>query len=593
MEPEMPDPTRQPTPQDFERVNLLYQVGKVIHSTLDPQELLQLIVREAVGAMDASSGSVVLLNPTTGLLEINASHGLPAAAAELHLRPQEGITGWVIRTGKPALVLDVAEDERYIAMREGVVSELAVPLVVDGEIRGVLNLDSDQPAAFSNEDLNLLEELAEQAAAAIHHTWLYEQLRQKARMFEGLASIGQAVNSTLNLDDTLLVVTREAGQLMDAKVASLFLLDDGGELLELKASFGAGPDYVNRPPVRLSESLIGSVIRRRKPIQELDVAKSGRYVQSMLAHHEGLASLLSVPLLFGGTATGVLNIYSRAPHVFSDEEVRIVATLAELSAVAIEKARLYERIVDVEEQLRQSEQLSAIGLLAAEVAHEIRNPLTVMKMLFHSLDLKFPSGDPRNEDAKIMGQKIDHLNRVVDQILDFSRRAAPKFAQLQVNRLIDDLGLLTRHKLQAQRIEFVRETDPDIPELMADATQLEQAFLNLTLNAADAMPEGGRLTIFTRYRAAYEGQEAAVLLEFCDTGKGMTDAQQKAAFSSWFTADKTSGTGLGLAIVLRVIEAHGGKVSIRTKVGVGTTFVLELPLDSPMPEDEDAPPGPR
>jgi signal transduction histidine kinase len=590
----MPDPTHQPTPQDFERVNLLYQVGKVIHSTLDPQELLQLIVREAVGAMDASSGSVVLLNPTTGLLEINASYGLPAAAAKLYLRPQEGITGWVIRTGKPALVLDVAEDERYIAVREGVGSELAVPLVVDGEIRGVLNLDSDQPAAFSNEDLNLLEELAEQAAAAIHHTWLYEQLRQKARMFEGLAAIGQAVNSTLNLDDTLLVVTREAGQLMDAKVASLFLLDDGGELLELKASFGAGPDYVNRPPVRLSESLIGSVIRRRKPIQELDVAKSGRYVQSMLAHHEGLASLLSVPLLFGGTATGVLNIYSRAPHVFSDEEVRIVATLAELSAVAIKKARLYERIVDVEEQLRQSEQLSAIGLLAAEVAHEIRNPLTVMKMLFHSLDLKFPSGDPRNEDAKIMGQKIDHLNRVVDQILDFSRRAAPKFAQLQVNRLIDDLGLLTRHKLQAQRIEFVRETDPDIPELMADATQLEQAFLNLTLNAADAMPEGGRLTIFTRYRAASEGQEAAVLLEFCDTGKGMTDAQQKAAFSSWFTADKTSGTGLGLAIVLRVIEAHGGKVSIRTKVGVGTTFVLELPLDRPMPEDEDAPPpGPR
>ncbi|MGY8673265.1 MAG: GAF domain-containing protein, partial [Verrucomicrobiia bacterium] len=88
----MPDPTHQPTPQDFERVNLLYQVGKVIHSTLDPQELLQLIVREAVGAMDASSGSVVLLNPTTGLLEINASYGLPAAAAKLYLRPQEGIT---------------------------------------------------------------------------------------------------------------------------------------------------------------------------------------------------------------------------------------------------------------------------------------------------------------------------------------------------------------------------------------------------------------------------------------------------------------------------------------------------------------------
>jgi signal transduction histidine kinase len=591
----MPDSPEQsnPDPKEFRRVNLLYQIGKVIHSTLDPQEALQIIVREAVGAMQATSGSVVLLNPTTGLLEINASHGLPANAEDLHLHPAEGITGWVIRTGNPALIHDVAADNRYIAVRESVRSELAVPLIVDGKIRGVLNLDSDLPGAFSEDDQSLLEELAEQAASSIHHTWLYEQVRHKARMFEGLASIGQAVNSSLNLDDTLLVVTSEAGKLMDAKVASLFMLDDSGELLELKASFGAGADYVNRPPVRVSESLIGSVIRRRKPVQELDVGKSGRYVQNRLANDEKLASLLSVPLLFGGKATGVLNIYSRSPHVFSDEEVRIVATLAELSAVAIEKARLYERIVDVEEQLRQSEQLSAIGLLAAEVAHEIRNPLTVMKMLFHSLDLKFPPDDPRNEDAKIMGQKIDHLNLVVDQILDFSRRAAPKFAQLQINQLIDDLSLLTRHKLQAQRIELVRETDPEIPELMADATQLEQAFLNLTLNAADAMPKGGRLTISTHYRGNEDGKEPTVVLEFCDTGKGMTDAQQKAAFSSWFTADKTAGTGLGLAIVLRVIEAHGGTITIRSEVGAGTTFVLELPVERHLPDDGDTPTGPR
>src|SRR2546430_17533653 len=101
--------------------------------------------------------------------------------------------------------------------------------------------------------------------------------------------------------------------------------------------------------------------------------------------------------------------------------------LADLSAIAIEKARLYERIVDVEEQLRRNEKLSALGLLAAEVAHEIRNPLTVMKMLYHSLDLKFPGGDPRAKDAQIMGEKMEHLNRIVEQILDFSRTSQPQF----------------------------------------------------------------------------------------------------------------------------------------------------------------------
>src|SRR5207253_2403254 len=147
---------------------------------------------------------------------------------------------------------------------------------------------------------------------------------------------------------------------------------------------------------------------------------------------------------------------------FSNEEIRILSALADLSAIAIEKARLYERIVDVEEQLRQSEKLSAIGLLAAEVAHEIRNPLTVMKMLYHSLDLRFPHDDPRAKDVAIMGEKMDHLNKIVEQILDFARSNEPSFADVNINKLIDDLGLLTRHKLTNQNIELTRKLDPNL-----------------------------------------------------------------------------------------------------------------------------------
>src|SRR4029078_8266473 len=146
-------------------------------------------------------------------------------------------------------------------------------------------------------------------------------------------------------------------------------------------------------------------------------------------------------------------VYTSELHSFSNEEIRILSALADLSAIAIEKARLYERIVGLEEQGRQSEKLSVVGLLAAEVAHEIRNPLTVMKMLYHSLDLRFPPEDPRAKDVAMMGQKMDLLNKIVEQILDFARSAEPKLEPVNVNDLLDDLGLLTRHKLQNQKVE--------------------------------------------------------------------------------------------------------------------------------------------
>ncbi len=154
--------------------------------------------------------------------------------------------------------------------------------------------------------------------------------------------------------------------------------------------------------------------------------------------------------------------------------------------------------MDVEEQLRQNEKLSALGLLAAEVAHEIRNPLTVMKMLYHSLGLEFSPGDPRIKDDAILREKMEHLNKIVEQILDFARSTEPKLARVNVNQLLDDLALLIRHKLRNHQIEFVRRLAPDLPEIMADGTQLAQAFLNLTLNAVEAMPEGGRLSLTTR-----------------------------------------------------------------------------------------------
>src|SRR5216117_244233 len=538
----------------YERLNLLYQVSNVIHSTLEPHKALQLIVDEAVQLMRASSGSVALLNPTTGFLEIEAARGLPPAASKLKLKLGEGVTGWVARAGKPARVGDVSKDQHYVMVRKNVRSELAVPLEVNGEVRGVLNVDSDRLNAFSAEDQELLQELALPAAKVIHNTWLYEQLRLKARLFESLVSVGQTINSTLNLDEALKVITREAAQLMAGKMSALLLLDGNREWLDLRASCGAGEAYLNKPRLSAAESLLGIVVRRKKPLQVENVQTSSRYQHVDIARRGELVSLLSVPLVFGGQALGTLSVYTGKPHVFSNEEIRILFALADLSAIAIEKARLYERIVDVEEQMRQNEKLSALGLLAAEVAHEIRNPLTVMKMLYHSLDLKFPKGDPRARDAEMMREKMEHLNKIVEQILDFARTAEPEFVPVQLNELIEELGLLTRHKLTQQNIQLVHQLEPALPPVMADAPQLEQAFLNLILNAVEAMPNGGKLTLTSRALPAPEpgGKPAQVVVEFKDTGHGMTKEQRARAFTSLLKTTRPKGTGLGLAIVARI-----------------------------------------
>src|ERR1700733_1454174 len=553
-------------------MSLLYQVSNVIHSTLDSQEALQLIVSEAVRVMKASSGSLVLINPTTGFLEIHAAQNLSSAARKLKLRVGEGITGWVARHGKPALVGDVTQDARYVSVRRDVRSELAVPLEVQGEVRGVINVDSERVNTFTADDQELLQELALQAAKVIHNTWLYEQLRLKVMLFESLASVSRTINSTLNLDEALRAITREACELMRARMCSLMLLDESRAWLDLRASYGAGDAYIKKPRLGVEESLIGVVVRRKKPLQVANVQADTRYQNVELARREGLVSLLSVPLIFSGQTIGALSVYTARLYNFSNEEIKILGALAELSAIAIEKARLYERIVDVEEQLRQNEKLSVLGLLAAEVAHEIRNPLTVMKLLYHSLQLKFPSNDPRAKDAQIIDAKIEHLNKIVEQILDFARTTEPKFAPVNLNELIEELGLLVRHKLANQNIRLVRNLQNDLPLVSGDAPQLEQAFLNLILNAAEAMPDGGTLTI-----QSYTASATQVAIQFKDTGKGMSEELRQRAFTTVLATTKAKGTGLGLAIVGRIIETHHGIIQIKSRLGRGTSIVITLP----------------
>ena len=546
-----------------------------LRSLLTPRRAIRHFLRLAIGMTGASSGSFILLNPTTGLLDIEASYGIAVRARGVKLKPGQGITGWVATTGQAMRIDDVRKERRYVSINSRIRSEIAVPVERDGRILGIINLDSTRLAHFAPAHQATLEGLAAEAAEWLGHGWELLNLRARDQQLQTLVQMGRSIVSHTNLDEALSGIVRNGARLMKADVCSLMLLTPGREELVLRAAHGAGPRYENRAPLKVGESLVGVVVRRLKPISVLNVRTDPRYHETEMAHREDLMSLLSVPLVFGARAIGVLNVYMRRSHRFSNEEIRLLQTLADLSAVAIEKGRLLARVVDTEEALRQSERLSALGLLAAEVAHEIRNPLTVMQMLFHSLVVSTPMGAAARKDASIIEEKMRQMNRIVDQILSLVRSAEPIKEPVDVFQLVDDIILLVRHKLRRQGIGIRRAVAENLPPVHADRAQLEQAILNLVLNAVGAMPDGGVLWLGAGLEKSADA--AHVVLHVRDNGVGMTKAQADGLFAPFLTT-KPKGTGIGLALVRRILENHRGRIEVESKRKKGTKVRLFLPV---------------
>lgn len=541
---------------------------------LHPQKALKKILQAAMRETRASSGSFILLNPNTGLLDIEASFGLSKRSQQLKLRLGEGVTGWVASTGKPMRINDVRAEPKYVPINSRIKSEMAVPVEVQGHVVGILNVDSTRVNAFSEHEENRMMALAAEASEWLKHGWEISQLRIKGQQLTTLVDMGQMIVSESNLDEALQRIARDACRLMKTKLCSIQLLNDKGTELVLRAWHGAGSKYQNKPNLQVDESLVGVVVKKRRPLAVLNVREHHRYQHIDLARREGLVSLLAVPLIFGNDVLGVLCVYTEQLHRFSNDEIKLLSALADLSAVSIEKSRLLTRVVDMEEKLRASERLSALGLLAAEIAHEIRNPLTVMQMLFHALMESLPLNDAASRDSEVISEKMRQMNRIVDQVLTFARSSEPTKEKVDPKALLDDISLLIRHKLSQHQIEIKRVVGSDLPLLKADRAQLEQAILNLVLNAVDAMPRGGIL----RLSATTEifDERPHIVLSIKDNGQGMTKEQTERIFAPFLTY-KQHGTGIGLAIVRKIVENHQGKLQLESKVGKGTQFKLFLP----------------
>jgi len=247
--------------------------------------------------------------------------------------------------------------------------------------------------------------------------------------------------------------------------------------------------------------------------------------------------------------------------------------------VRIKLSTAYQEVVrrlrENEEQLIQAEKLTSLGQMAASIAHEINNPLAGVLMYTKLLAKKITGGTFRKEESldylSKMETEVGRCSRIIRNLLDFARQTEPTLRPVDINRVMEQVLSMVGHQAQLQNIEMVKEFSPSLPNVVADFDQLQQIFTNLTLNAIQAMPDGGRLTIRS---SAVDGE---VRVDVQDTGCGISKENMGRLFTPFFTTkEKGKGVGLGLAVVHGIIERHKGRIKVQSEVGKGTTFSVYL-----------------
>jgi signal transduction histidine kinase len=240
-------------------------------------------------------------------------------------------------------------------------------------------------------------------------------------------------------------------------------------------------------------------------------------------------------------------------------------------------APLRLKLVESQSLLERREKLASLGLLAAGVAHEIRNPLTAIKAALFIQQKQFPPGSREHADSQLVEREILRLERIVNEFLQFARPTEPRRTEVDAVALLREVGTLLTPQLARHNIQL---TVADAPALrvQADAAQIKQVLINLIQNAADAIGENGavRLTVRAERKRLGGREQAAAILEVSDNGKGMSPEVQQRLFDPFFTTKET-GTGLGLSIAAGIIEKHGGALQYQSWPGRGTTFGIILP----------------
>jgi two-component system, NtrC family, sensor kinase len=381
---------------------------------------------------------------------------------------------------------------------------------------------------LSSEDLELLSTIAGYVAVAVENARLYQSLEQKAAQIERLKDFSENIIESLNIG----IVTVDLENRVESWNPPLeYLLDvKRGEAIGRKLRDVLPPDLAAEISARSEDGHVTSVYK--------------------------------FPLNLRAGRRLVVNV-SLAPLVGKD-------------GVRLGRLVLIDDItqrVRLEEQFVQTEKLTSLGLLAAGVAHEVNTPLAVISNYIQMLAKQIPGDDPRQKTIERIVKQTFRASEIVNNLLNFSRTGGADFSEVNLNLILDETLTLVQHPFRTARVNVLRNYGNGLPAVLGSTTRLQQVFLNLFMNARDAMPGGGMLEVRT---GAHNG---SVEVEITDTGMGISEDDLNRIFDPFFTT-KTSGrgTGLGLSVSYGIIKEHAGKVDVRSTPGKGTSFRLEFPV---------------
>lgn len=465
----------------------------------------------------------------------------------------------------------LARSFQYIALN--------VPIKIGERVLGSLSAINPQTGSFNLTDQQLFETLANQAAVALENLRLIEVERQAHQTAELLRAAGLALTQTLNLDTILQTLLDYLNQLIPYDSAVILLKTPKGQL-QTQAHRNTSTPLIS-PAV-----LVKQLLAQQTTIFIADTRQHPAWKTNTL-----VGSWLGVPLIASGTCLGIYSLAHTTPHAFTPEHQRFAETVATQAALAIQNALLYQDLQEhiqvmekTQNQLVLSEKMAAVGRLAASLAHEINNPIQAvlgcltlaMEKLEAEQDL-----DAVDKYLTIVQSEMNRVSLIVRNMRDFYRPAAEKMLPTDLDTTLESVLKLVTKQLEHQRVQVEQKSNDVLPTILANENQLKQVFLNLVLNALDAMPRGGTLKIETGLAEMKPVGSArsvpAVCVVFTNRGIPIPPERLPRIFEPFFTT-KEQGSGLGLSISYGIIQAHSGEITVTSNAKNGTTFTILLPV---------------
>jgi signal transduction histidine kinase/putative methionine-R-sulfoxide reductase with GAF domain len=556
-----------------DRLTALLEAGIALSSELSLDAVLQKIVeiaREVIGAEYVALGVV----GEDGALTQFFFTGTDAETAERigELPTGRGVLGMIVEQGKPLRLRNVSQHPQFSgfpAHHPPMKSFLGVPIVVRGKVFGRLYMAEKQDAdEFTEEDERLALTLATQAGVAVENARLYEDIQRLATSLEDkvkarTAELAERNRQLLHLNEELTRLQELHQAVVESIPSSVLIFDRDLNLVY------ANPIYFhlwNRPP-----DIVGKNIRDLFPPETLrregweakmrQVLKSGKpLAETNFRHHAR----------------------PRGETIINYDMIRLTGKSRKDDKLLLILDDVTEQ-VNLQRQLVQSEKLAAMGLLSAGVAHEIRTPLSVIRLAAYDVREMLNEATQANRLRHIMHEAQEQLtliernvldcNRVIENLLQFAREAKHEPTWLDVNVLLKGCLTLAEKDIALQGIQVVEQFE-EVPLVFAGEDDFKQIFSNLILNAVQAMPHGGTLSLSTTTN------DSAVVVSVTDTGHGIPADVMEHIFDPFFTTKEPGkGTGLGLSICRKIIERMNGSISVESTVGKGTTFTVRLPVD--------------